>query len=500
METIKTDILVIGAGSSGLSVAAGAVQMGADVTLLEGHKMGGDCLNYGCVPSKALIASGKVAYGMTHASDYGIANATPQVDYAAAKDHVAGVIDTIAPVDSQERFEGLGVRVIREFGKFIDAETVEAGDYRIKARRIVIATGSSPFVPPIPGLDTVPYLTNESLWELRERPEHLLVIGGGPIGMEMAQAHRRLGSQVTVIEGMKALGKDDPEMANVVLETLREEGIEIVEDALVTEVRHATQESPRPGPRAGTSPAEAEAPDQVRGAMGDGVEVVTQDGRVFQGSHILVAVGRKANIDGLDLDKAGIKTTRTGIEVDASLKTANKRVYAIGDVAGGLQFTHVAGYHAGIVIRSALFGFPAKAKTNHIPWATYTQPELAQVGLTEAQARKEHGINLEVHRFHFHHNDRLIAERKTRGQIKVMVVKGKPVGVSIAGHQAGELINLWSLVIANGLKMSHVSNMVSPYPTVGEINKRAAGAYFTPRLFENDTVKKVVRLVQRWLP
>lgn len=472
METIKTDLLVIGAGSGGLSVAAGAVQMGADVVLLEAHKMGGDCLNYGCVPSKALIASGKTGYAMSHADRYGLKAVTPVVDYAAAKDHVADVIAQIEPVDSQERFEGLGVRVIREFGRFVSKDTVEAGAYRITARRIVISTGSSPFVPPIPGLDSVPYLTNESLWELREKPEHLLVIGGGPIGMEMAQAHRRLGSQVTVIEGAKALGKDDPEMAEVVLEQMRAEGIEIAEEALAKE---------------------------VRGNAG-AIEVETQDGRTFQGSHILVAVGRKANTGGLDLDKAGIKTSRTGIQVDASLKTTNPKVYAIGDAAGGLQFTHVAGYHAGIVIRSALFGLPAKASTHHIPWATYTQPELAQVGLTEAQAKKEHGSVLEVVRFHFHHNDRAIAERKTKGLIKVMVIKGRPVGVSIAGEQAGELINLWALVIANKLKMKHVANMVAPYPTIGELNKRAAGAYFSPRLFQSDTVKKIVGFVQRWLP
>lgn len=472
MQKIKTDILVIGAGSGGLSVAAGAVQMGADVTLLEGHKMGGDCLNFGCVPSKALIASGKAAYGQAHASQYGIADAVPQVDYAAAKDHVADVIAQIEPVDSQDRFEDLGVRVIREFGKFISPTEVQAGDHLITARRVVIATGSSPLVPPIPGLDKVPYETNETLFNLRERPDHLMIIGGGPIGMEMAQAHRRLGCAVTVIEGQKALGKDDPEMAAIVLDQLRAEGIEIAEDALAAE---------------------------IRGQAG-AIEVETKDGRVFKGSHLLVAVGRKSNTDSLDLDKAGIETTRTGIKVDASLKTTNPKVYAIGDVAGGLQFTHVAGYHAGIIIRSALFGLPAKTSTAHIPWATYTAPELAQVGLTEAQAREAHGDTLEVVRFHFEHNDRLIAERKTAGLIKVMVLKGRPVGVSIAGHQAGELINLWSLVIANKLKMKHVAAMVSPYPTIGEINKRAAGAYFSPRLFDNPMVKRVVRFVQRWLP
>ncbi len=472
METIKTDVLVIGAGSGGLSVAAGAVQMGASVVLLEAHKMGGDCLNYGCVPSKALIASAKTAHTMRHADHYGIASVTPQVDYAAAKDHVADVIGQIEPVDSQERFEGLGVRVIREFGRFVSATEVEAGPYRITARRIVIATGSSPFVPPIPGLDSVPYITNESLWELREQPEHLLVIGGGPIGMEMAQAHLRLGSKVTVIEGAKALGKDDPEMAEIVLDSLRAEGLEIAEGSNAKE---------------------------VRGAAG-AIEVQTEDGRVFKGTHILVAVGRRANTEGLDLDKAGIRTTRSGIAVDDRLRTSNRKVYAIGDVAGGLQFTHVAGYHAGVIIRSMLFGLPSKATTRHIPWATYTQPELAQVGLTEARARKEHGTKLEVVRFLFSHNDRAIAERKTRGLIKVMVVKGRPVGASIAGEQAGELINLWALVIANKMKMSQIANMVAPYPTIGELNKRAAGAYFSPRLFESDTVKKVVGLVQKWLP
>ena len=472
MERIKTDILVIGAGSGGLSVAAGAVQMGADVVLLEGHKMGGDCLNFGCVPSKALIASGKAAYAQSHASAYGVADQVPQVDYAAAKDHVADVIAQIEPVDSQERFEGLGVRVIREFGRFLSESEVQAGEHIITARRIVIATGSSPLVPPIPGLDTVPYETNETVFELREKPEHLLIIGGGPIGMEMAQAHRRLGCAVTVIEGAKALGKDDPEMAAIVLDQLRAEGIEIAEEALAAE---------------------------IRGQAG-AIEVETKDGRIFKGSHLLMAVGRKSNIDKLELDKAGIETHRTGITVDDSLKTTNKRVYAIGDVAGGLQFTHVAGYHAGIIIRSALFGLPAKTSTAHIPWATYTAPELAQVGMTEAEAHEAHGDRLEVVRFDFEHNDRLIAERKTAGRIKVMVVKGRPVGVSIAGHQAGELINLWSLVIANKLKMKHVAAMVSPYPTVGEINKRVAGAYFSPRLFDNQMVKRVVGFVQRWVP
>ncbi len=472
MTQIKTDVLVIGAGSGGLSVAAGASQMGADVVLLEGHKMGGDCLNYGCVPSKALIASGKAAYAQQNALQYGVADAPGEVDYTAAKDHVADVIAQIAPVDSQERFEGFGIKVIREFGRFISANQVQAGDTVIKARRIVIATGSAPFVPPIPGLEDVPYHTNETLFELREKPAHLLIIGGGAIGMEMAQAHIRMGCQVTVIEGAAALGGDDPELAAVVVQSLRDEGVNIEENAMAAEV-HGTQ-----------------------GA----IEVKAKDGRVFKGSHLLLAVGRKANTEKLDLDKAGIEPKKTGIKVDAALRTTNRKVYAIGDVAGGMQFTHVAGYHAGVIIRSMLFGLPSKAKTSHIPWATYTDPELAHVGLNEAQAKEAHGTKVEVVRFRYSHNDRAIAERKTKGFIKVMVVKGRPVGASIVGDQAGELISLWALALANGMKMSQIAAMVAPYPTIGEINKRAAGVYFSPRLFESDMVKRVVGLVQRFLP
>jgi len=338
MERIETDVLVIGAGSGGLSVAAGAVQMGAKVVLLEGHKMGGDCLNFGCVPSKALLSAAKQAYGMTTGADLGVSPVDPIVDYAAAKDHVAKAIATIEPHDSQERFEDLGVHVIREYGSFISENEVQAGDTVIKARRIVISVGSSPFVPPIPGLDEVDYFTNENIFDLREKPEHLIVVGGGPIGMEMAQAHIRLGSKVTVIEGMKALGKDDPEAAAVVLEKLRAEGIEIVEDALAEKVSKS----------------------------GDKITVQTSQG-TFEGTHLLMAVGRKVNLDKLDLDKGGVAFDRA-IKVNDSLKSiSNKYVYAIGDAAGGLQFTHVAGYHAGVIIRSMLFGLPSKASQRSIP-------------------------------------------------------------------------------------------------------------------------------------
>ena len=472
MNRIKTDVLVIGAGSGGLSVAAGASQMGASVVLLEGHKMGGDCLNFGCVPSKALLAAGKQAHAMKSGEKYGVAPVMPQVDYAAVKDHVHKVIATIEPNDSVERFEGFGVNVIQEYGRFISPTEVQAGDTVIEARRIVISTGSGPFVPPIPGIDDVTYYTNENIFDLREKPDHLLVVGGGPIGMEMAHAHIRLGSKVTVIEGMKAMGKDDPEAAAIVLEKLRGEGIEIVEDAMAQEI------------------VEENGQITVKTSNGD-----------FTGSHLLMAVGRKVNIDKLDLDKANVAHDRA-VKVDAGLRsTTNKKVYAIGDAAGGLQFTHVAGYHAGVIIRSMLFGLPSKQKTDHIPWVTYTDPELAQVGLTEAEAVKRHGkMNVTVARFDYDENDRAIAQGKTAGFIKVMVVKGKPVGATIVGDQAGELIGVWALAIANKLKMSAVAAMVAPYPTLGEINKRAAGAYFSPKLFDNPTVKRVVGFVQKYLP
>jgi pyruvate/2-oxoglutarate dehydrogenase complex dihydrolipoamide dehydrogenase (E3) component len=468
---IKTDICVIGAGSGGLSVAAGAVQMGAKVVLIEAGEMGGDCLNAGCVPSKALIAAAKVAQTQRKGFQ-GIAGGEPQVDFGAVKDHVAAVIAKIAPVDSQERFEGLGCTVIRAFARFTGPREVEAGGQTIRARRFVIATGSRPFVPPIQGIATTPYLTNETIFALRDRPAHLIVIGGGPIGIEMAQAHRRLGCAVTVVEGAKVLGREDPELAAVLIKALQDEGIRLIEGQPVVRLSGQT------------------------GA----IEVVLGDGTTLTGSHLLIAVGRKVTLDGMGLDAAGIAHTSKGVTVDARLRSTNRRVYAVGDAAGGLQFTHVAGWHAGIVIRQAVLGLPARADPRAIPRVTYTDPELAQVGLTEAEARAAHGDQLVVVKAEFTHNDRALAEAKGHGFAKVMVVKGRPVGASIIGPQAGELIGLWALAISARLKMSAVAGMVAPYPTLGEVSKRAAGAYFSPQLFANPALKRLVRFVQRWMP
>ena len=468
MARIETDLCIIGAGSGGLSLAAGAVQMGARVVLVEGAEMGGDCLNTGCVPSKALLAAGKAAQAR-RVGGFGVAATEPEVDFAAAKDHVQRAIAEIAPFDSEERFHRLGVRVIRAWGQFLSPTELQAGDDVIRARRFVIATGSHALVPPIPGLDGVPYLTNETIFALRERPAHLVIIGGGPIGMEMALAHRRLGCAVTVIEGARALGRDDPEAAAVVLASLRAEGVVILEGQAVT---------------------------QVSGA----VSVTLADGRQVQGSHLLLAIGRKVALGRLNLDAAGVAHTPKGVTVDASLRSSNRRIFAVGDAAGGLQFTHVAAYHSGIVLRQAVLGLPARTRGDHIPWVTYTDPELAQIGPTEAEARAKHGAALTVVRADFHHNDRAITEGHQEGFLKVMVLKGRPIGATAVGHGAGEVINLWSLAISQRLKMSAIAGMVSPYPTYGEVSKRAAGAYFSPKLFDSAMVKRVVRAVQRWLP
>ncbi|SDF41596.1 dihydrolipoyl dehydrogenase family protein [Limimaricola pyoseonensis] len=472
MSLIKCDVCVIGAGSGGLSVAAGAAQMGAKVVLIEKGEMGGDCLNSGCVPSKAMLAAAKQAHALTKGAKLGIAPAEPEIDFAAVKDHVARTIAAIAPVDSQERYEGFGVTVIREHARFTSPDEMQAGDTTIRARRFVLATGSRPLVPPIEGIGEVPFLTNESIFDLREKPRHLLVVGGGPIGIEMAQAHRRLGCEVTVIEGAKALGKDDPELAGELLSMLRDEGIRIEEEAQVT---------------------------SVSGEAG-AITVETSKGR-FEGSHLLLAVGREVVTDGLGLDVAHVKHDGKGITVGDDLRSvSNRKVYAVGDAAGGLMFTHVAGYHAGVIIRSILFGLPSKAKTAHLPWATYTDPGLAQVGLTEAQAREVHGDALKVIRAGFDENDRAIAEGRTEGMLKLMAVKGRPVGATILGAEAGNLIGVWAIAIASGTKLSKIAGAVLPYPTLGEINKRAAGNYFSASLFDNEWVKKTVRTVQRWVP
>ncbi|MEO3997984.1 FAD-dependent oxidoreductase [Mesorhizobium sp. CAU 1732] len=467
-KTLTPDICVIGAGSGGLSVAAGAAAFGVSVVLVEKGKMGGDCLNYGCVPSKALIAAGKHAHAMRHGAQFGIADAEPDIDFRKVGRHVHGVIDAIAPNDSVERFTALGVRVIRDHARFKDARTVIAGDHEIRARRFVVATGSSPAIPPIPGLDTVEVLTNETIFDLTRRPAKLVIIGGGPIGSELAQAYRRLGAEVVVIEAETMLGREDPELAAIVMARLRAEGIELREHARVTQVE-----------RRGKS----------------GVRVHVDNDEIIDGTHLLIAAGRKANVEGLDLDKAGIDFTPKGVTVSDTLRTTNRRVYAIGDVAGGPQFTHVAGYHAGLVIRAILFRLKAREDRTILPRVTYTDPEIAHVGLGEEDARKAHG-RINVLRWPYAENDRAQAERQTQGFVKLIADrKERIVGVSIVGAQAGELIGIWALAISKGMRVRDMTGYVPAYPTMGEIGKRAAVSYFAAAA-RKPIVRRLVRFLR----
>ena len=471
-KALKVDICVIGAGSGGLSVAAGASQMGASTALIERGKMGGDCLNYGCVPSKALLAAGHAAQAVRGGGRFGVRAAAPAIDSGGVYGHVRGTIAAIAPNDSVERFEGLGVTVIQSSARFTGPREIAADGYRITARRIVIATGSAPAVPPIAGLGDVPYLTNETIFDLGQVPAHLIVIGGGPVGIEMAQAHRHLGARVTVVEMFSILASDDPELVDVVRARLAGEGIDLREGVTVARVEKA----------------------------GNGVAVVIAgngaEDRV-QGSHVLIAAGRRPNVGGLDLEKAGIAYSPAGIQVDARLRTTNRRVFAIGDVAGGYQFTHMAGYHAGIVLRNALFRLPATVDTRAVPWVTYTAPELAQVGLTEDRARKQAG-DIRVLRWPFAENDRARAERETDGLVKVITTpRGRILGAGIVGAHAGELIHAWVLAIGQKIKIGAVAGMIAPYPTLGEVNKRAAGSFYTPALFGERT-KRIVRFLSHF--
>jgi pyruvate/2-oxoglutarate dehydrogenase complex dihydrolipoamide dehydrogenase (E3) component len=469
-ETLKPDICVLGGGPGGLSVAAAAAVFGVPTVLIERGEMGGDCLNTGCVPSKSLLAAAKRAELMRNAGLFGLNVQGIGVDFAKVHDHVHSVIAALAPADSPERFTGLGVRVIRQHGQFKDRNTVTAGDVEIRARRFVIATGSAPAVPPIPGLDGGHFLTNENIFNLKERPEHLIIIGAGPVGLELAQAFRRLGSSVTVLEAAQPLANDDPECVAVVLDRLEREGIVIRSGVRVTGISRA----------GGVVTATVET---------SGAE------QTVTGSHLLVAVGRRPQINELGLEAAGIRHDHRGIIVNARLKTSNWRVYAIGDCAADHPaLTHAANYHAGLVIRNALFRLPVRADNGAVPWVTYTDPELAQTGLTEAQAQARR-MKIRVARWPYHDNDRAQIEREAHGHIKVITTKnGKIVGATIVGAQAGELIAIWTFAIAQGLNIRALTNIVLPYPTFSELGKRAAIDFFTPSL-----TKPWVRRIISWM-
>lgn len=472
-DVLTPDICVLGAGAGGLSVAAAAAAFRVPVVLVEKGRMGGDCLNYGCVPSKALLAAAHHAHAF-RLNGFGVAAREPEVDFAEVRDHIRKVIDVIAPNDSRERFRALGVQVIEGEARFRDADTVAVGDVAIKARRFVIATGSSPAIPPIPGLAGAPYLTNETIFELAEKPGHLIVIGAGPIGLEIAQAYRRLGVKVTVLEALRPLARDDPECAAVVIAQLMREGVDI---------------------RPGVKVAKIETAGAANGAVRLLLETAKGE-ETLEGTHLLIAAGRKPNLDSLDLEAARIKYDRERVLVDQRLRTTNKRVYAIGDVIGEAQFTHVANYHAGLVIRNALFRLPVRVNSDVLSWVTFTDPELAHVGLTEDKAR-ERGQHVRVLRWPFHENDRAQAERLPRGHIKVITnARGRILGATIVGRNAGELITPWTLAVSQHLKIRAMAELVVPYPTLSEVGKRAATTYFTPQL-TSPLVQRAIKWM-RW--
>ena len=467
----RPDLCIIGGGSAGLATAAAAAQLGARVVLIERGRMGGECLNSGCVPSKALLAAAHAAQSARTAARFGV-HAQPRVDFAQVCAHVHGVIAAIAPHDSRERFEQLGVEVLAAPARFTGPRTVQVGERVIHARRTLIATGSAPRLPPIEGLDRVPYFTNETLFENSRLPEHLVVLGGGPLGMEMAQAFLRLGSRVTVLEQNQCMPKDDQELTRALLRSLAAEGLTIREGAKVLRVQ----------------------------AEGDGVvlsvEEAGQASRV-SASHLLVATGRAPRTADLGLELAGVAFTDKGITVDARLRTTARGIFAAGDVVDGPRFTHVCSHHAGIVVRNALFHWPAKLDFTALPWVTYTEPELAHVGMTEDQASKKLRDKLKVLRVNYAENDRARAEGTPDGLLKLIAdAHGKVLGVSILGAHAGELAALWVLAIQRGVKLSQIAQLMLPYPTLNELSTLAATAFYKPKL-ASAALHRLVRLLVR---
>ncbi|ALK10746.1 dihydrolipoyl dehydrogenase family protein [Blastochloris viridis] len=471
-QPLTPDLCVIGAGAGGLTVAAAAAALGVPVVVIERHRMGGDCLNTGCVPSKALLAAAKRAHAIRTASAFGIAAAEPAVDFAAVMAQVRGVQAAIAPNDSAERFTALGVTVIRAEGRFVAPDRVVAGDAEIAARRFVIATGSVPAIPDIAGLAETPFLTTDTVWDVAALPRHLAIVGAGPVGCELAQAFRRLGARVTVLDGGRPLAGEDPECSAAVAAALAHEGVELRTGIRIAGVRRD----------------------------GDGVAIDLDDGAQRHGviaSHLLIAAGRRPAVDSLGLAQAGIASSSRGIAVDRGLRTTNRRVYAIGDVGGGAMFTHLAGHQGTLVIRNALFRLPVSFDPDLIPRVTFTDPELAHIGLGEAAARAR-CRDVRVVRWPVRDNDRAQTEHDTAGFIKVVTTpRGRILGVSIVGAGAGEIIATWSFALARRSNIRAFTSFVLPYPTVSEIGRRVALAFFAPRL-TSPLVKRLIGLL-RWL-
>ncbi len=471
MTNYDFDIGVIGGGSAGLTVTSGAAQLGAKTLLIEKEKkLGGDCLHFGCVPSKTLIKTAHVYHMMKNAKKFGLPQAdVPPADFKQVSKRIKSVIDIIQKHDSEERFCGLGAKV--EFGepKFTDEHTLQLNGKTYSAKNWVIASGSSPASPPIEGLDKTPYITNREIFYLDQLPKSMIILGGGPIGTEMGQAFNRLGTKVFIVDRAdQILGKEDKDMADEVMNVMGSEGVVFYLNASI----EATKD------------------------LGSEKEVIIKDNQgktiSLKAETILVAMGRSANTGGLGLEDIGVNFDKRGINVDKRLRTNHKHIYAAGDVNGGFQFTHAAGYEGGIVISNAIFHLPRKTDYTLLPWCTYSDPELASIGMNE-KAAKATGIDYSVWTEAFKDNDRSLAEGEKVGKIKMILdEKEKPIGVQILGPHAGDLINEWVAVLNGKVKLSTLASAVHPYPTIGEINKKVAGTFFSPKIF-SDKIKKSLK-------
>jgi pyruvate/2-oxoglutarate dehydrogenase complex dihydrolipoamide dehydrogenase (E3) component len=466
------DIGIIGGGAAGLTVASGAAQLGAKTLLVEKeHALGGDCLHFGCVPSKTLIQTARVRHLMARAAEFGLPQtAPPPVDFRQVAKRIQAVIATIQQHDSEERFCSLGVRVLFGQAEFSDAHAIRLNGKTYAAKYWVIATGSSPARPPIPGLERTPFVTNREIFALEHQPASMIVLGAGPIGIEMSQAFSRLGTRVTVVDmADQILPKEDRDMADGVMAALQAEGVAFHLNATALSTRDLG--------------SQREVVIQAR----DGKEVA------LQAETLLVAVGRVPNTSGMGLEGIGVALERGGVGVDSRLRTSQKHIYAAGDVTGGYQFTHAAGYEGGIVVSNAVFHLPRKVDYTWLPWCTYTDPELASIGMNEKAALAA-GITYTRWEEPFECNDRSLAEVERVGKIKMILdARDKPIGVQILGPHAGELINEWVAVLNGKVKLATLASAVHPYPTLGEISRKVTGSYFSPKVF-SPTVKKGLKL------
>ncbi len=464
------DIAVIGGGAAGLVVASVAAQLGLDVALIEKQpRLGGDCLHFGCVPSKTLLRSAHVAHMARHAGRFGVTVDRVAADLQQVNAVIRNAVDTIQLHDSHERFRELGCDIHTGAARFVDAHTIQAGNDALRAKRIVIATGSTAWLPDISGLETVDYLTNEDMFSLDMLPEHLLVLGAGPVGVEMAQAFARLGSRVTLIEqAERILPGFDPDIAGTLNQQLEADGIHIVHGA--------------------AGRVEQDHDDRV---------VELEDGRRLRGDRLLVAVGRRPVVTGLGLENAGVDFSEKGIRVNARMQTTRKHIYACGDVTGVMPFTHVAEQQAGVVIANAVFRLRKRMDYRVIPAVVYTEPECAQVGMGPDQAVRDAATH--VVRFDMKQLDRAITDGTTEGLLKLVVRKGRLAGAHAVGHHAGEIVHELALAIQENMKLSRITSMVHAYPSYSQINRRAASLYYRDSLFSPLT-RKLVKLLNRWLP